>query len=262
MSQVLTTENWAGFNLRSASQVATNKGLFIVLYGQGGGGKTTLAASIRFSEFANSILHCNIEGNAQVLAHIPEITVLDIFKWTEAKDLVKKAQRDDCPFDTFIWDNLTELQNLNIKHIVPEGKRPEIQHWGTCTADMLEFIRDCRILTEKYNKNVILTVWNEHEKNEATGRVRNHVAFTPSLAKQVPGIVSMVGLVRPVTNVPAKRILDFTIDEDADIKFQVAPTDEAAKIPLKIKYGVNDPVLADMLDAIKGIKPWPADKYN
>lgn len=256
-------EKWAGIKLRSAAKIDINKGLFLTFYGQGGAGKSTLAASLVYSEIAGRGLHLNIEGNAQVLSHLPSLTIADIFKWDEARDIITEAKdRSGCPFGFIIVDNLSELQNLNVRHIKPDGGQVSQPQWGTSTAEMLEFIRDCRVISEKKGIHVILTAWNEHEKNETTGSVRNHVAFTPSLARQFPGVVPMIGLVKPNAAFTDRRLVDFTPDEHTDCKYGVSPIDTAKTIPYKIKYRVDDPVLADFLEAVRGVKPWPEDKYK
>lgn len=254
-------ESWGGFKVTSAAALTGKRGFCLALYGMGGSGKTSLAATIRFSKHAGRILDIDIEGGADAIAHIPEIDVISPTSFAQVEKIIDRMAKDEtCPYDTVFIDNMSELQNLSIQGICPDGQ-VQIQHWGQCTAQMLSFTRKCRELANKRGINVIMMVWSEFDKEEANSQWHNHVCFTPSLAKQFPGIITMVGLVTPSPRPPYKRKVSFVATEKTDSKFRVAPTDIAAQIPLELVYGVNDPVLADILDTIHGDKPFPKDKY-
>lgn len=255
-------DSWGGFTVTKTGAIAKDRGFCIALYGMGGSGKTTLAASIRTSKHAGRILDIDIEGGADALAHIPDIDVYSPKSFTAVDNLIDRIAKDTkCPYGTIFIDNMSELQNLSIQGLVPVDTMPQLQHWGKCTAEMLSFTRKCRELSKKRGINVIFMVWSEFDKEESNAQWHNHVCFTPSLAKQFPGIITMVGLVTPTVRPPYIRKVSFVASEKTDSKFRIAPTDAAADIPLELYYGINDPVLADMLDAIHGDKPFPKARY-
>ena len=253
--------NWAGFSIVRSSRIVQSKALFMCLYGPGGSGKSTLAASIGYSKNAGKVLHVDMEGQGHVLAHLDFVHRMVMTSFSGANKTLQQALRGNCPFGTIIYDNLSELQNLSIRAIAGDEQATQPQ-WGKSTAELLKFVRECRDLTEKQGINVILTAWNENEKDEATGRVRNHVGFTPSFARQFPGMVPLVGLVKPTEQKPPyRRTVTFIAGEQTDCKYGVAPIGTAKDIPLQFMYGIDDPVLADFLDAMRGEKKWPTEKY-
>lgn len=251
---------WGGFDIVKSSNIVLSKALFMCLYGPGGSGKSTLAASIGYSEHGAPVLHVDMEGQGHVLAHLDFVHRVIPDSFRSADKILQQALKGNCPFATIIFDNMSELQNLSIQAITG-GEQATQPQWGKSTAELLKFTRQCRDLTDKQGINVILTAWNENEKDEVTGRVRNHVGFTPSFARQFPGMVPLVGLVKPGEKPPYKRTVTFVASERTDCKYGVAPTAMAKTIPLEFQYGIDDPVLGDFLDAVRGEKKWPTEKY-
>jgi hypothetical protein len=262
--RVMTPDNaqsFAGLNIVKTRTVV-NRGLCMGLFGGGGAGKTTIAASILQSEFSPRVLHCDAEGGASAIAHL-DVDTARITSWSEAQRIgaeFRKAKLGDTPWDTIIWDNTTELQNLNIQSICGDAP-PEIQQWGKSTSDMLRFTRFWRDLSQAIGINVILVCWDEIEKEESTGIWKRRVCFTKKLQAQYPGIIPFLGHVSPNERDANSRVLSFRPSNKTDAKFRVAPTEAAAKIPLELYVQRDAPVLADILDTIRGGKPWPTAKY-
>lgn len=264
---VLTPENvrsFAGLRVIKAQEIPVSRGLCLALCSPGGAGKTTTAATICKSKEAGKVVVFDIDASTDSIAHLP-VDVVQIEKWPDMQAIGREYERlkpgDEYPWDTLIWDNLTEAQNRNISSIVPAGDI-QIQHWGKSTADILRFTRFWRDQARRLGINVIFNVWEEQERDEASGRYRRHVSFTNKLAAQWPGIVTMIGHISAVDRQPDKRRLSFTLNRDTDAKWRVAPTDPAAKIPTEMIYGVDDPVLGDLLDAVRNAKPFPIAKYS
>lgn len=262
---VLTPDNvhlFPGLTIVKTKTVV-NRGLCLGLFGPGGCGKTTVAASIAASEFSKRTLHLDVEGGASSIAHL-DIDTVPIAKWTDCQAVSKvfrDARADALPYDTVIWDNCSELQNVNLTSICGD-RAPEIQEWGKSTADMLRFTRFWRDMARLKGLNVIFVLWEEIEKEESSSAWKRKVSFSNKLAAQWPGIVTWIGQVKTFERDPKARQLSFTPTPKTDAKFRVAPNEAAANIPLELYVPRDAPVLADILDTIRGGKKWPEARYK
>lgn len=250
----------AGFKLRKPSDIewAKTAGACMVLYGQGGAGKTLLAAMVR--ELGRT-LHIDAEGGTDVLDGIIDenYDIIDIYSYREFKKLVGALKRNPQDYRNIIVDNLCELADLDINEIAGEGNAPQIQHWGEMTRDILHEVRDLRNLARRYGINVIFIAWDSDEKDGSI--IKKNLALNPALQAKVPGIINIVGHVRVLTN-PHRRMLDFAATPKSVSKFRRANNASAMEVPLQITYGVDNLPLADVLNTIQGRSKWDSKKYS
>ncbi len=267
--KIMTPANarqFAGLQITSTRE-SINNGLVIALYGQGGVGKTTMAAMITKSKNTGKALIFDAEAGSSAVAHLGDtVDTTPITRFSQLDDAGKALDRwppdEPLPYDNYIFDNMTEMMHMRIQEIAGPGKDIQIQHWGTCTADFLRETRRWRDRARKLGINVIFCVWEDREKDESLGnKWTRRVFFTPKLAQAFPGIVTMVGHILPVQNMPEYRKVSFQASEITDSKWRAAPNENAAQIPLEIYYKADMPVLADILDTIKQGTAWPASKY-
>lgn len=248
-----------GLEVHNAGEYGEASGYNLTLYGKGGAGKTTLAATALNSRFIRDgrMLHCNAEGNGHVLHHLGErMKFTQILRWGQVEALTThfKAHKHDHGYDCVIWDNMSELQELHIRSIVPEGTDKQIQHYGKNTAAMLDFTRTWRVLSEETKLVVIFIAWEDAWK-EDTGTMHSQVQFTPSLQKQFPGIVSSVGLLTAEGR--NLRKLSFIASKNNDTKLNRSQDSNAMGIPLEL----YNPDLGPMLDTILGGDKFPTERY-
>lgn len=254
----------AGLTIIKASAKTDNpaNGTFLTLYGQGGAGKTTLAASAADAAEGAPYLHIDAEGGKESIEHKSNVEVVEVFNYRDFDKLVAQLKRGPKyhGFKTICVDNLCEIINLSLQQITHSGTdAPEIQEWGAMTREILFKTREFRDMARKDGVNVIFCAWDADEKDDR-GVIKKDLAFTPALRREYPGIVTVVGHVA-VTSDPNIRKLDFAPGPRTVAKFRRTPTANAMKIPFEIYYGVKNPPLPDILRVMKGGGEWPEARY-
>lgn len=272
--KILTPENAPGLYERLSkhgkAQDTTsifNNGILLGLLGRGGSGKTTTAGGIVYSKHSGHVLHVNMHGRPAAIQHIPGITSITPTDWKALVALRKDVEEgeidlsDDTGAGTVILDTWTEAQNIDLRGINRTGKI-EIQEWGESQSHIMAETRSWANIAESKGINIIFCLWEEQDEDKDVSMTRRHVSFARKLAAQWPGMVTFIGLIDPVEYHPEYRYIDFRPSKRTDAKFGVAPTDLARKMPYEMYYNVNQHLLADMLDVIKGDKEWPVKEYD
>lgn len=266
---VMTPANITEFAGLKISKEKSPSSIFLAIYGVGGSGKTTLCAEIVNHPEGTPALLVDIDRSSGAVTHLQEkgLHIIKISTWTEAvkiKDAFKKGGHE---WKGLIWDNISELLALCIRHYAPSGM-PEgnaaLKLWGMITADMMEFVRDIRTYCTRDGVNLFMILWEETEKNELTQRIRTKVLLTPKFGAAFPGMATDVGRLSVVGNARNDyvRLLDFSPDEDYDKKIRVAPTDAGAKIPLKLYLKAGSNFVVHYLDTIRFGTPFPVEKFE
>lgn len=244
-----------------------NNGMVIGFLGRGGSGKTSTAGMITQSRHAGHVLHVNMHGRPAAIQHLSGITTVTPGDWKAVKNIREDVESGEIDLHegdgagSVILDTWTEAQNIDLRGI-NRSMKIEIQEWGESQAHILEETRKWVDIAERKGINVIFCLWEEMDEDKDVSLTRRHVSFARKLAAQWPGLVTFIGLIDPVENHPEYRYIDFRPSKRTDAKFGVAPTDAAKKIPYEMYYGVDQPLLADMLDVIKGDKEWPTQQYT
>jgi hypothetical protein len=267
---VLTPQNAKSFAGLQISQETTPKSVFLAVYGVGGSGKTTLCAEVvNAGEDGAPALLIDIDRSSSSVVHLQDkgLNILKISSWNEMKKIKAAIEKGEGDFQSYIIDNMSELQQLCVKHYAPSGMpqgSDALKLWGTITADMMEFVRDMRTACYSQGKNLLMVLWEETEKDQLTDRVRIKVLLTPKFGAAFPGMATLVGrLTVPGTaRSDYVRLLDFAPDERLDTKFRVSPTEAAADMPMQlwVKRGSN--FMVDLINTVKHGKPFPKDKYS
>lgn len=239
---------------------ASEEGAFIILYGQGGAGKTTLAASCLESEFGSPYLHIDAEGGLDAIIDRKGVEYVSIYNWVQFDNLTKELVREKGGgYKAICVDNLVEVYNLSLEKIAGKTDAPEIQEWGEAFREVRHKIREYRDLARKYGITVIMCAWDADEKDDR-GVVKKDIALSPSLRKQVPGLTTIIGHVR-VLDDPNMRMLDFASGPKTIAKFRRSRSANAQKIPFQIRYPVDKLPLGDIINVLRGGANWPTSKY-
>lgn len=253
--------SFAGLNIK---KVGENKdGVCIGFYGTGGSGKTTLASEIVLSKYGSPALLVDVEGGSSSVSHLMDkgLDVVLPANWNEVNKIRNEFKRGQDYYKSVIFDNLSEMQAMCMATIVPSGQ-PQIQHWGDMTARILQLVRDFRDLSRLSGLNVVFILWEEIEKEPLTEMVRKKVNLTPKLSAAIPGIITQMGrLTVHQSRPPYARKLVFAPSEETDSKFRVAPTDNAAKMPLELYLTQEVHFLVDFLAMLKDGQKFPSEKY-
>lgn len=266
-STVMTPDNvntFAGLRVVPAREL-THDAICILIYSQGGVGKTTLAGMFSDYEPAQDVLIVDGEGGATAIANKDHIDVVQAGKWSDIDGVLKKFEQqatESKKYKTLVFDNLSEYQTINLATITNPAGSVGIQDWGRNTANMLSFTRRVRDLARFHGINVVMLAWSDSGEDQVSGKIRHGVALTNKLAARLPGIVNMVGYLTIEDNPPYyTRKLSFAASPRTDAKFRRASGDAASPIPLELWYGLHQNPIVDMMRTFYEGVPFPVSKY-
>lgn len=259
---VLTPDNASSFGgLKIDRSTKVENGIFMGLYGNGGTGKTTIEAEIVLSEHGTPAILIDVEGGSSSVKHLANkgLEIVHVTTWNEIVD-IRKATKSEHKYKAVIWDNLSEITNLYKLKVAPSGA-PEIQQWGRILAEMQEFVREQREITEKRNIHTLFSLWEEIAEDKTTQMIRTKVNLFRGFAATFPGMVTQMGRVSVPSDRSEVRLLSFKPSERTDSKFRVAPNNELDVLPREFYLDRNAHFMVDLLATMKEGKPFPNDKY-
>lgn len=261
-TQVQPPQMFGSFKVRDAHE-RTNLGETILLYSAGGGGKTTLAASMIE---LGPVVFFDAEGGTKVVSDIEGVKVVEMNSWADIKKMRDTVlQTPNIPWKTIVLDNLSEYIQLCVastfggKEASGTGYDPR---WGTVIGEVIGLVRDYRNFANKSGINVIILAWDSVEIDEQTKRRVAKLSATPKLQELLPGIVDIIGYISPVRNRQDLRRVTFEVRDDTQTKFRRNRSDAAMAIPLLITYGLDNLPLGDIVKTIRDGVPFPVDKYK
>ena len=247
---------------------AEDRGLAIGIYGPGGIGKTTLAATITDSMLGMPALLLDARGNTHVLAsgYHDKIDVLPITKFSEVERVRQDVMRDkEFPYKSVILDNVSEMFHLDLRDRYGAATQIEWTQHSATTADVLQLVRNWYDMTLTAPRvNVVFVFQETPEARTIRGQKvesRSEIAFNKALQGQIPTLVSFLGRLYQISDTPPyTRMLSFApVETVHQAKAQIDPNDPAARdMPLE-QY---NPSLASILDSVRGHEPWPAAKHT
>ena len=169
-----------GLEIQPVADVANSFNMLV--YGDPGIGKTTLAGSASEIEAMSPVLFLDVEGGTMSLRKdYPDIDVVPINEWTDMPR-IHSALLAGTEYKTVVIDSLTEVQKVGMKALMkavvlkfPERDPdvPSIREWGkngTQTRDLVRAFRDLPI-------NVIFTALPIIDSDEF-----NNTHIRPSLS--------------------------------------------------------------------------------
>lgn len=252
-----------GVELRT-NKTTGMRGLIMALYSQGGAGKTLLAGSV--AELGLS-LYIDAEGGSEVLDYREEeIHYADCFSYLQfqkiVQGLVALYNRGEEPYKNIIVDNLSELLDMcEDMHGIQGDDRMDLQKYNLVKKEFLKRIRALRDIARKHDVNIILLLWDSDERDERKV-LKKDLALTPKLREKLPGIINIIGHISAVSGKPDMRQLSFEPSPKSVSKFRRSPTSTAMAVPYVIEYSYDKLPLPDIIQAIKGEKEWPKNKYK
>lgn len=248
--------------VKSATNLGT-WGVCLAIYGPAGAGKTPISARVSETEWGGRVLDLDAEGGARSITHMKNVDVTEIKKWDDIEEatanIIRLTQVGKSPWGTIMLDNLSEYSAMCMTSIAGSNI-PQIQDWGKMTAKILNLVRVYRDFARTTGVNVIFIAWSAADVDENTKLVRQGVGFNPGIASKFPGILDIVGYLT-VESGTQNRILSFAPSPRTDAKFRRALNENAAKIPLVIKFNESHNVLGDILATLKGGVAWPTERY-
>lgn len=228
------------------------QGLFWLVVGKGGVGKTTFLAGARKSQYGTPFVLLECDQNAHVLSgpNYGDIDVIPIREYKDFLTFMREIQKGS-DWKVICVDPITELVEMALKHFESTIKSADPrQHYAAETRDILEHMRTLKRLTQSAGISVIMTAWEDEWKDEDTGVTQTGIKVNPAARAGIEGIVTTIGYYKLGNG--TQRVLNLTPSNRTAIKFGAADDDVARSIPPIIK----DPDMARILDCLIGGIPY------
>jgi hypothetical protein len=259
-------KKYGGIEPVSVGTTAQDRGLALGIYGPGGVGKTTLAATITNSELGSPALLLDARGNPHVIASYGDkIQVIQITRFGDLERIRQDILKDkEFPFKSVILDNVTEMWSIDLRdRYGPVADVDWTKHAAT-TADVLQLIRNWMDLSQVGPKLNVVFVFQETPEQRTIRNQnvsRSEIAANKALQSHVPTLINFLGRLYQESDVPPyRRLLDFRpVETVHQSKLQIDPDDPYAK---QIPMEVYNPSLASILDTMRGQQPWPTAKHS
>lgn len=266
VSSVLTPQSVrqiGGLDVFPVSAAAI-QGTCLLLVARGGGGKTTAASTVGDSKHLptdQKILYLDVEGNIQSIRHREDCEFVPIAGWDKFERIGDAVNAGELKgyYHTIVLDNVSELIDIKIRDVFgDENLEMEEQvswpQWNRVTRDILARLRDLRNVSRRDGINVIVTAWDmPMPKREYLMTIKAN----PALRDSIPGIIPFIGYLEP-DDKTQERIIHFETSTKHIGKWQCAPTDAAATVPLTFPINVKTgPHLGTVIDVVRGDEKWP-----
>ena len=175
-----------------------DRGISIIIYGNPGSGKTTLASTLPPEETLIITTEAGLGpllGKGHTLLDLKKVMENNQDKTLEevVSEIYRMLRTEKHPFKNIVLDNLSELENQLLQDYTHRRKKPhpELKEWGDVSFRMKEWMTLFRDL-EYQGLNVIFNAWETQlEIQNYGGEVRT--MGVPFIAKRAA--VQMCGLV-------------------------------------------------------------------
>lgn len=142
--------------IKKSNEIAIQRNVKGMIYGQAGMGKTTLALSAPkplLLDFDNGVKRVNN-------AHLNDtIGIVQIHNWQEVVQLLENEKDSLKDFDTIVVDTIGKMMDFIISYRCG-GRNPRVQDWGTINNDFKWFVSSLSLL----NKHIIFVAHRDSRK--------------------------------------------------------------------------------------------------
>lgn len=261
--EIKRPKQFAGYAIRTPSEIQQYKGACITLTGKGGVGKTTLAGSVTHSDITHRTLFVDLEGGAHVLDDDPYMDIIEISTWAQLQSVMQMLIANRGPYNSAVFDNMSEaLELCKHHHNFYADVKAQLGLWNQITNDMVQLFRQGRDLARTNQFVMVYVMWDTTDAEDDMGNKFKHreVALNPKLAEKFMGIMDLVAWLETPSKPkpPYPPILHFDIDPLYPTKKRMNPKQQALT---KLPDVIYQPDLGHIVDTLLGGKQWPADLH-
>lgn len=221
----------------------------MLVYGESGVGKTTLAGSCDAVPEMRGVLVIDIEGGLRSIKEkYPNVAAVRVKSWADMQSVYEELYKGDHGYHTIIIDSLTEAQKMSMdqvmRRLVEEHEErdadvPGIREWNINIEQTRKFVRAYRDLPV----NTIFTALMKQDKNPRTGAVKKKPSLSGKVADEVAGFLDIVAyLYTKEIEGTNKRVLLCGATEDTVAKDR---TDTLPQV-------IVEPTMSLIWNAVKG----------
>jgi hypothetical protein len=172
--------------------------LNILIYGESGVGKTTLAGSSDDVPMMRPVLFIDMEGGTESLrSTYPDVEFIRVTTWQEMQGVYSELASGKTGINTVVLDSLTEIQKFNMYNIMTDliVARPDLdpdvpgmREWGKNLEQMRRYVRNFRDLP----MNTIFTALARVDKDQKTGLTTIRPSLSGKMAEEVAAFLDIV----------------------------------------------------------------------
>lgn len=171
-----------------------DRGISMIIYGDPGRGKTTLAGTLPVGE----TLIINTEAGLGPLLGTGHVVFNLNTDLKQLEGIYQYLRTADHPFKNLVIDNISELQDWMLRVLFKgRGKDfPEIRERGDVSTKMKEYITLFRDLTTEKGMNVVFNAWEDSfdiDRSDAGTTTKIAPKVTKGIYEDVCGKVDAVG---------------------------------------------------------------------
>lgn len=199
--------------LFNTADPAVKPAILMVVYGEGGVGKTTFASTAPkpiIADCENGSKYFGLRGISADVALIES--------WSDMREFSRIATTDD-RFETIVIDPIGELMDKLTRHMIAKGDSklvqkdgaPTMAGWGWLKKTMRDFLKVLR----DSGKHIIIVAHVEEKEDE--GRLVKRPMVATKLSEELVNMVDIVGYMTTANDPEtgnAKRVI--IVDPDSD----------------------------------------------